>query len=144
MKNYKQMMKKHRKELMSVVKNAQDYWGCDDIKEFLFLRVKQLYEYYSWMKEKYVDDEMPAFKSIKECYDIIGELEHVWDECENFYREHNISNYAVREGNTVRYEIPDEVAQTWSKLTSDANKQEQKLWKKFFNVLSKNFQNWWD
>jgi hypothetical protein len=77
---YRKMVNKHRAELIELAKADND-WDWAFLDDFVRVKIKHMYEYYSRGNNVYQSDEsrLKIVDELKHVMDLYEELDNVWD-----------------------------------------------------------------
>lgn len=119
MRAYRKMHRRHRKELVKLVKKVRvfDYGWID---ELVLTQITHMHEYFSAGNNIWQTDEtrLPIVKQLKHVIDLYEELYDLWTTC---------------------YDSVDNVDKTRCKY-----QREEELYREIYSYIGSNLRNWWD
>lgn len=131
MRAYRKMHRRHRRELVKLVKESGDFdWGWLD--DLVLMKIKHMYEYFSAGNNVWQTDEtrLPIIEQLKHVLDLYEEMDHLY--------ETYPSSYIVNDNNSII--TTDESSQNYI----NREKRKQELYEEIYSYIGKYIQWWWD
>lgn len=134
MRAYYKMRRKHRKELIKLVKNGADFdWGY--LHDLVITKIRHMHEYFSARNNVWQTDEtlLPTIDELKHVLDLQKELEHLFDNLP-------APEITFNDNGSMTVTYSDEV----SAIRDRTYKREDELYKEIYAYIGEHLRGWWD
>ena len=134
MRAYDKMHRKHRKELIKLVKEDAEWDWCF-LHDLVMTKVRHMYEYYTSGNNVWQSDEtlLPTIAELKHVLDLQDELEHLFDNIP-------VPEMTKNEKGFLVFTYNEET----EKLRDKAYKREDELYKEIYAYIGEHLRGWWD
>lgn len=136
MREYRKMYRRHRKAMIKLAKEDQDWDWCF-LHDLVITKIKHMYEYYLAGNNVWQNDESSneVCEQLKHILDLQNELDTLWDDYDNYDVEREI----IKDG-VIKVNVSDE-ALAIHRAKYD---REQALYEEIYSYIGKYIQWWWD